>query len=441
MKPSEILRQLPDGLVLRRSSPADAEKLSAFNARIHSDTDNLDTRVAAWTADLLRGNHPSFASDDFTIVEEIKTGRIISSMNLISQVWSFGGLPLKVGRPELVGTDPDYRRKGLVRMQFDIAHEWSRQRGELLLGITGVPFYYRQFGYEMTVNLGGGRLGAAFNVPKLEKDATEPFRIRPALEKDLPLVTELYRLGAQRSLLAAQWDEAMWRYELSGKSPDNVNRMEIRMIENAGGEVVGYLCHPFCLWNDLFAMNAFELKPGISWYEVIPSVIRYLWATGEEYAKKESRTLLAFGFWLSENHPAYQLAAERLPITRRRYAWYLRVPDLPAFLRYTAPVFEKRLAESNLPGYSGELKLGFYRSGLLLRFTNGRLADIETWQPATKNFGKAAYPGLTFYHLLFGHRTQEELEHAFADCFSADELKPVLRVLFPKQPSEIWPIN
>ena len=441
MKPPEILRQLPDGLIVRRSTTADTEKLAAFNARIHSDTDNPDLRVGVWTADLLRGDHPTFHSDDFTIVEDPKTGQIVSSANLISQVWTYAGLPVKVGRPELVGTDPEYRRKGLVRMQFDILHEWSRQRGELIQGITGIPNYYRQFGYEMTVNLGGGRMGAAFNVPRLEKDTTEAYRVRLAQESDLPLITELYRQGTRRSLLAAQWDDCLWRYELSGKSRENVNRVELRMVENAGGEALGYLLHPFCLWNDMIAMNGYELRPGISWYEVTPPVIRYLWQTGEEYAKRDSRTLAAFGFWLNENHPAYQVAGERLPINRRRYAWYMRVPDLPAFLRHITPVLEQRLAESNLIGYSGELKMGFYRIGILLKFKSGRLAEIETWQPATKNFGKAAYPGLTFLQLLFGYRTQDELEGAFADCFSSDELKPVLRVLFPKQPSEIWPVE
>ena len=38
----------------------------------------------------------------------------------------------------------------------------------------------------------------------------------------------------------------------------------------------------------------------------------------------------------------------------RAYAYYLRVPDLPAFMRRIGPVLEKRLAESVAIGYSGD---------------------------------------------------------------------------------------
>ncbi len=432
---------LPGGLVLRRSCTADAEKLAEFNSLVHSDTDAPDLKVAEWTRDLLRGSHPTFGVDDFTIVEDPKTGKIVSAVCLISQVWTYAGIPFKVGRPELVGTDPEYRRHGLVRQQFDIIHEWSRQRGELVQAITGIPYYYRQFDYEMAMSLGGGRAGASFNVPALAKDQVESFKIRPARVKDLPLIGRLYEAGGSRSLVQARRDAALWRYELSGKSRTNVERMELRILENQAGEPVGFLTHSPHLWHDMIAMTRFELKPGISWADATAPVIRYLWQTGETYAKAENRTLNKFGFWLSENHPAYQVAGDRLPNHHRRYAWYLRVPDLPAFLRTIAPALEQRLASSPLVGHTGELKLGFYRSGIILKFKEGRLIDLETWQPATKNFGKACYPGLAFLQLLFGYHTQDELEAFFPDCYSSDEVKPLLRVLFPKQPSSVWPVD
>jgi len=45
-----ILRDLGGGLVLRRSTPADADSLSEFNAQVHSDDgpDQPDEKVAAW---------------------------------------------------------------------------------------------------------------------------------------------------------------------------------------------------------------------------------------------------------------------------------------------------------------------------------------------------------------------------------------------------------
>src|SRR5512137_662365 len=133
------VRYLDETLILRRSTPEDLEPLAEFNARIHSDTDEPDLKVAAWTRDLMNGSHPTFGVDDFTIVEDTTTGKIVSATNLISQIWTYAGIPFKVGRPELVGTHPDYRGRGLVRAQFDEIHRWSAARGELVQAITGIP--------------------------------------------------------------------------------------------------------------------------------------------------------------------------------------------------------------------------------------------------------------------------------------------------------------
>ena len=41
---------------------------------------------------------------------------------------------------------------------------------------------------------------------------------------------------------------------------------------------------------------------------------------------------------------------------------------------------------------------------------------MEHWSPTVEEDGDAAFPDLTFLQLLFGHRSLEELDHAFADC-------------------------
>ena len=160
-----ILRDLGDGLILRRSTPEDADTLAEFNRAIHTDNEPDGQCIAAWTRDLLTRPHPTFHPDDFTIVEETATRRIVSAMNLISQTWSYEGIKFGVGRPELVGTLAEFRNRGLVRIQFEEVHKWSAERGETVQAITGIPFYYRQFGYEMALDLDGRRFGYEAQVP------------------------------------------------------------------------------------------------------------------------------------------------------------------------------------------------------------------------------------------------------------------------------------
>ncbi|MCJ7659936.1 MAG: GNAT family N-acetyltransferase, partial [Anaerolineales bacterium] len=129
----DILSNLGDGLVLRSVRREDTEALVAFNARIHGNIEEgeLEERVGAWTRDLMEKPHPTFDIGDFTLVEETQTGKIVSSLCLISQTWSYGGIPFGVGRPEIVGTDREDRNRGLVRAQFDVIHQWSAERGQM----------------------------------------------------------------------------------------------------------------------------------------------------------------------------------------------------------------------------------------------------------------------------------------------------------------------
>ena len=95
-----------------------------------------EASVAAWTQDLLTRPHPTTGPGDFTLVEDTTSGVIVSTLCTISQTWSYDGVPFGVGRPELVGTHPDYRRRGLIRAQMDLVHRWSVEMGHLAQAIT-----------------------------------------------------------------------------------------------------------------------------------------------------------------------------------------------------------------------------------------------------------------------------------------------------------------
>jgi len=227
-KAKTLPRDLGDGLLLRRATAEDADALADFNAQIHRERDagEPDKGIWAWTRDLMSGTHPTFRPEDFTLVEDTHTGDIVSSLNLIPQTWAYEGIPFKVGRVELVGTHPDYRRQGLIRAQFEAVHRWGVDRGEMVQVITGIPWYYRQFGYEMAMTRGGGRQGYGLHVPQLKEDESEPYRVRPVTEADLPFIAELYDRAAERQPVHCLRDEALWRYELCGYSEDSFSRRQ-----------------------------------------------------------------------------------------------------------------------------------------------------------------------------------------------------------------------
>ena len=441
---NQIIKDLGDGLILRRATQNDTEALVAFNSRIHADTDSEEEfeGVGFWVRDLMTRPHPTFDPADFTIVEDSAAEKIVSSLNLINQTWTYGGVEFGVGRPELVGTDPEYRRRGLVREQFDLIHQWSAERGHKVQTITGIPYYYRMFGYEMALTLGGGRIGYLPHTPKLKDDEQEPYLFRTAAKADIPFIMKVYQHALERNLVGCRRDAAYWQYEIDGKSPKNIQRSELRLIETADGERVGFIQHAATIWNAIINLWGYELKAGISWLDVTPSVIRYLVKTGKEYAaRKEKIELAGYNFGLGVEHPAFQVLPGRMPRTNNPYAWYIRVVDIPDFLFHIRPVLEQRLSNSYLVGHSGELKISFYRSAVKLTFEKGALKGVESYQPEHNEDADVLFPDLTFLRVLFGYQSFDVVENAFPDCFArTDQGRALVPVLFPQKNSNIWAI-
>jgi GNAT superfamily N-acetyltransferase len=440
----EIIRDLGDGLILRRGRREDAEALAKLNSEVfcNRETREPDQHIAAWTRDLLTRPHPTVRPEDYIVVQR-EDGEPVSAMVLISQTWTYEDVQFGVGRPEIVVTHPDYRRRGLVRAQFEVVHQWSAERGHLVQGITGIPNFYRQFGYEMTMELGGWRSGAVGNIPQLKEGQEEPFTVRPATEDDLSFITQVYAYGQRRSLVSCVRDEEVWRLELNGRSEMSSECGLLRVIERAGGERVGFLAHgPRLSRNDLYVFF-YELKEGVSWLAVTPSVLRYIKRAGEELAAADGKQAFhTFSLNLGGQHPAYEAARSSLPASGEPYGWYLRVPDLPKFLMHIRPVLERRLASSIAAGHTGELKVSFYRGGLRFVFEEGRLEMVESWQPTPDDGGAAGFTGLTFLHLVFGYRTVEELHHIFPDTATwGNEARVLLQALFPKKPSTVWALS
>ena len=436
----DVLRDLGDGLVLRRATVADAETVAALNGAVHAEApQTYSAGIAAWTRDLMSGNHPAYRASDWTVVEDARAGRIVSTMCLLSQVWSYSGISFGVGRPELVGTLPEYRRRGLVRAQLDVLHGWSAERGELVQAITGIPWYYRQFGYELGgLNLAGARTGYLPLASALILGLQEPYTVTAAREEDLPFIARVYEGRMERDRVACLRTDAEWRYELDGRDPASEVAACLCVIETAEGEAAGYLTHSGRLRNGAILLGEYELLRNTSWLAVTPVVIRYLATRAQHYAARDGGQAMYYTFGLGAEHPSYELAAKHLPQVQTPYAWYLRIADIPGFLQHIAPVLERRLETSSLARHTGQLSISFYRSGLKLKFSQGAIT-ADAWQPAPTDRPDAAFPGLTFLQLLFGYRSLDELAYAFADCGArGDEARALLNALFPKQSSNIW---
>ena len=439
-------RALDGGLLLRWSTEKDTEGLARLSAEAFRDeeADPPNSWFGHWVEDLMSGRHPLAGPGDFALVEDTATGEIVACAVLMRQTWTYDGIAFPVGRPEAVATRLGYRNRGLIRAIFELLHARCDARGDLAVGITGIYYYYRQFGYEYALDLGGSRRIAIGAIPALPAGATEPYTLRIASLEDLPRVMALYDRDRARALVSAVIDEPTWRWIIAGMHPETDENWLTQLILDSDQRIVGYVLTARARYGNMFTIRGLVVEEGVAMTAVLPSVLRALAAQASvmraPHPRTQPVTMLSLG--LGRAHPAYDALPPSAPIvTLPPYAWYVRVADLPAFVTHIAPALERRLAGSIVEGYTGEVKLSFYRGGLRLVFESGRLTTADDWAPGAWDAGNAAFPPLVFLQLLFGHHSLAALQAIYPDIWVNDSVRPLLESLFPTRLSWALPLD
>ena len=435
-----LVIDMGDGIVVRHATPSDVEGIVEVTEQIfcHSDDDELSVGIGAWARALSDDTHPVAGAANWTVAEDTAAGRIVSASGYIPQRWTYGcadrGEPVvefPVGRPEIVATHRDYRARGLVRAQFDLLHRQAERLGAMVLFIDGIHAYYRMYGYEYALERVPWRRGALEAVPGLPEGAAEPFNVREATRDDAVFIQRMYQRAASRSLVACVRDEESLRFHMGNERASYGRRAGI--VERPEGEPVGVA------WfhtGEVIGVEICELEPGVSWMETLPSVMRWL--------KRANDGAVCQAYFLQPDHPLFDVAGDTLPERGEQThpAWYVRVPDVPAFLRLIAPVLEHRLAVSSAAGYTGELPITFYRDGVKLVFEDGRISAVEPRPHTARDNDRCGFVDLTFLQILFGYRTYDELHHMHPDCDTkGGDAKVLIPALFPRCHSAMYPIS
>jgi hypothetical protein len=456
----QYIGDLGNGLVRRWSTAADAEKIGACLAAVFRASADAapNASVANEALVMFSPGFPIMGPHDFALVEDTSLPErpIVACTCLWQERWSLGGVPFGVGRPEMVATRPQYRNRGLIRAIFEMVHARSAARGDLVQAITGIEYYYRQFGYEYALDLDGRRTIQAADVPPRKEGEEELYTLRPATAEDAPYMQALYEEGRKQSLVWSEMTEADWRYYVTiwdgpvvkAQAPPQAG-IALRMytILDRSGTACGFLSVSARRRSARLGVYDLRMAPGTNWQAALPSLLRGLCELGRQTQtiQDDGPAFAELMLSLLRVHPAYTVLDEKLRAqVKEPYAWYLRVADVGGFVWHIAPVLETRIAESVLAEYSGEAKLQFYRSGLRLVFGAGKLLEAAPWRSGDyeDDEGELGCPPLLFAQLLFGYRSVAELKATYHDVWTKDKAAELLLdTLFPKQPSAVRPLG
>jgi hypothetical protein len=405
---------LGSGLTLRSvADDTDAERVARFNGLIHGPL------VADMTRQLIH-HHPATRPEHWLFVEDEQSGAVVSSLALIPWRWRFEGVELRAGEMGIVGTLDAYRRRGLVRAldrrfkrllaDFDLSH------------IQGIPYFYRQFGYEYALPLEGGYHLALHEVP--DNVILENVRFRRATPEDLRQLMALYDDAALpiSSLRAA----AAWEYILGpAQSTEMAADYWLALVDDAPA---GYwrVSH-YGFGEGLIISEVSLLAP-----DLVPAVLsqckQLALAAGKPYIRLN----------LPRQHILMQMARTWNAQDMGTYAWQIHLPDVARLLRKLAPVFERRLAASPFTGFTGSFVIDLYREAFALNFETGRLRAVTTAD--CPGDGDLRLPPPAFTPLVLGYRSLDKLQEFYPDAGCRRESRVLADVLFPLVDAFIYTI-
>jgi len=366
----------------------------------------------------LINHHPAMTLKDFFVTKH--HGKIVASLNLIPEKWSIGGVPLKVAEMGCVATLPEYRHLGLQRRLVNEFHRQAEEHEYDLCAIEGIPYFYRQFGYEYAIPLNEETRIRLDQIPDYESSLD----IRTFTEKDIPKAMQLLTQSQRKFYVHTVRDEQIWKMQQqTGLTSDS--RFDSFAVEK-GGKMLAYLRISDKPENKELVLR----ETADTDHYTGKAILKFLKDTGEQRRFETLTANISYFDPLSEQLVALG-ANQRIP----PYAWQIRIIDYVKIFEKIKTLFERRLATSPYHHLTEKLYFNFRRFTVQVSVEDGAITDIQRLE--SNEDRTIGLNPLVFTQLLLGHRSRNELEMIYPDFGIRQSHKHLIDVLFPKLPSHI----
>lgn len=420
-QPGTVQRDLGHGLLLRCAREADIESILEHVGTVHgADVVPTVRRII--------GHFPDFPINDNFIVVDTERRLTVANLCLLRKRCVFGGIEFPYGQMEFVGTHPDYRGGGLIRQLNEAFEEKVVEYRLPFVVIAGIPYFYRQFGYEYAVPLEGGRgllVIPTEVIPSLTNGDPEPVTVEKVKEAQFRTYLECRSKRNSYLDLYRDLDRRDWSY-LTGGTLGEAGAIEMYLVEQ-NGRAVG----SFFLYSGWGRLQICEL-----WLEDVHMLYSVL-----RFAKKSAQTRgqpLAFELPTS---PALKSVLEGLAGSKfpRSYAWYVRIPFIKRFLETIKHVLEQRIVASEFGMLSDTFRLGWHRQEVAIVFDQGMIVKVEELREDELTKSHVHIPPLVINQLLLGYRTLDGLIETYPDAHADPSRKRLAQVLFPEIRANLTP--
>lgn len=394
------------------STQEDWEKLLAFSQLVHPRDDQ------ALFLHLYR-ERPDLAPEDHAML--VEDGEVVATASLLPHHHYFGDGELEVGEIALVGTHPDRRLEGHAKRLLEHWLEVAAERGYPYVYLYGIPRFYEPFGFAYAAP------AHFYPYLRMSREVLEPvlspYRVRPLIAADIPVLEELYDLANCVTPMAEVRSDAYWAYRLAHT--------------RQGG---------FSWW---VAVDEKNQPHGYVWADLAKGRLREVVARDEE----ATRAILQWMRWeITERklpeftaqvplHQTFAKLAHRMgasvsyphALYPGNWAAMVKVMRLAPIVEALRPVLEQRIAESRYAASEDfQVTLVMGEEPVSLRWVRGKL------QVGPGSAGRELrLPTSVWAPLLTGYRAIDDLPGLELE----ERERHFLRVLFPGGTPYIWDLE
>jgi hypothetical protein len=396
--------------VLRRATPDDEDGIVKLSLDAHGEQE-------AWG---LRFVIDRYGIDAWTVV--VDGDEVVSTCMLMDHELTIGpadgvSVTVPTGQIEYVATAPDHQRRGLIRQQFDVHHATADQRGDLVVFIAGIPYFYRHLGYSYGVSY-----------PRVHRVAPDALKshdgwaVRRAEVDDLPVMRSLHERAQAAADLRIARTEHEWQEWIAERDTPRTG-LYVAVHEGATRGWMSYASYP---------------------RDDMGLVVQ---AATAELAAAE--VLLRHAVELAAGTPLYVLGRDGDPFGAllRSIAFpevddfnaiYTRVADPVALLESLRPVLDARLSGSVLANERGELLISLYSRSIRVTYGDGVIDEIA-WAPGVEEpdgVSSIGVPPDAFPALALGRFGASGLA-ARVDDVTLGRQRALADVLFPRLVADV----
>jgi predicted N-acetyltransferase YhbS len=349
-------------------------------------------------------------------------GETVAALIMIPQTWVLDGVELRVAEMGCVATRPDHRRRGLQRMLNEAFDRYAEERGFDLCALAGIPYFYRQFGYEYAVDLDHSTSLDAERIP----DTEDSLEARPFSEDDVEAASTMLDEAQSRYHVSCPRTRGVW---LMQHRTGHYNGEPFKAVAlTAGGELKAYIRYSVDASNGVLVLK----EAGLESPRYVEQVLAYIGAACKAYGLKKMNSRQFYG-----DEPTKTMV-ELGGVSVAPYAWQVKVLDHLGLLRKLAPLLESRLRESGYGDLNETLNLNFRKFNIEMTVKEGKILGVERGIDCRdRTIGLNPY---MFPQLLLGHRGVPELEAAYPDFRIKDTHRSLVEAMFPRKPGYIFHI-